>query len=289
MDINEWYANTLQDILRNGASETNKRTGKECASLPGLTFKCDMERDGFPLVGLRRIGHAFVAEQMWFLSGRDDLGWLSAHTRIWDAFAEADGTVTSAYGRRWRDWFVDRSTDGEGAERMGTVDQISELLAKLRADPTDRHGVVMAWDPEVDLRQRQKNVPCPVMFTVNVIGGRLNLHLVVRSNDMVLGFPTDAAGFAFLLLVLAKELGARPGVYTHSISNAHVYADHYAAAAEMVKRNDRNYIGQFFIDVPPEAYGRACRLEESLIKWMELEIGKGYRPAPPINGLTVAV
>lgn len=276
MDINVWYTGIISRILAEGSEDANRRTGMKVKALPGVTFETDTGEEGLPLLGLRRIAAKnAVAEQMWFLAGRDNVrDFLSARTRIWDGFAEPDGTVTSAYGHRWRHWF--------------DVDQIEEVLKKLRADPSSRHGVVMMWDPRMDLVVPQKNVPCPYTFTVGIIGGRLHLHLVVRSNDMVLGFPTDAAGFGWLLMVLAQELGVEPGKYTHSISNAHVYEDHWAAAGEMARRGEAAVFAPVLFRLPEHSYERAVALDESLFEETVAAIEAAYRPLEAIKGLTVA-
>ena len=100
--------------------------------------------------------------------------------------------MASAYGYRWRTHFG--------------RDQIGELIELLETDPTSRHGVILMWDPSDDgLAQgtKKKNIPCPYTFTVQIIGGRLHLHLILRSNDMMLGNPHDVSGFAILLHFLA--------------------------------------------------------------------------------------
>ncbi len=282
-DVDGQYAKMLEDIMRLGTREVNARTGQECCSLPGLTFQVD-QAEHFPLVSLRRIPvKNFVAEQMWFLSGSDDVRWLSQKTKIWDSFAEPNGVVTGAYGRRWRNWFRDM---GNGH----AVDQLEVVMDKLKTDPSTRHGVVMMWDPGHDLIYRSKNVPCPYTFTLMVIGGRLHMHLTVRSNDMVLGFPTDAAGFGLLQRILAQELGVEPGVYTHSISNAHVYQNHYYAADLMVDRNWTLFsapIGAF--ELPKDSYRRATALDEALYEELKASLEGVYRPMAQIPGLVVSV
>ena len=81
------YQSLLQNILENGIEETNERTGHVCKSLPGQTMQFDLA-DGFPLLSLRRIPlKVFMAEQIWFLMGKQDLKWLQQYTKIWDDFA----------------------------------------------------------------------------------------------------------------------------------------------------------------------------------------------------------
>jgi len=219
------YCNIISSILEKGNEDTNKRTGVKTKALPGIQMQCDLSVE-FPLLTVRKIRvENFVAEMMWFLSGgRNTNDWLNSKTKIWESFTTEEGDIETAYGYRWRKHFG--------------RDQINELVKLLQKDPSSRHGVVVTWDPSDDglLGKPKKNVPCPYTFTVNIIGGRLHLHNIIRSNDMILGAPTDAAGFAFLALVLAQKLKVEPGIYTHSISNAHIYEDHYEAAEEMCSR-----------------------------------------------------
>lgn len=272
MNINVFYKDKVCGKIAVQWPEMNRRTGVEVRAMPGATYWTDLQKDGFPLLSLREMRFSFIPEIMWFLSGSNKVEWLSKHTKIWDSFAEPNGLVTSAYGFRWRHHFG--------------VDQIDAALSKLRDDPSTRHAVVMMWDPMTDITQKQKNVPCPYTFTLNIIHGRLHLHLVIRSNDMVLGFPTDVAGFALLLNIFAQELRVRPGILTVSISNAHVYENHMDVVTEMGKRTVTEIPVRF--ELPPNAYKRACELDETLIE--DIKAGfVNYKPEPAIKNIPIAL
>jgi thymidylate synthase len=272
MNINKFYKQVVcKDILSQNP-EVNKRTDTLTYSLPGVTFQTDLKKEGFPLLSLRSLPFSFVSEMMWFLSGSSNIDWLSKHTKIWNFFAESNGIVTSAYGFRWK-------------HRFG-FDQLETVLNKLKEDPSTRHGVIMMWHPNEDLLIRQKNIPCPYTFTLNIIGGRLHLHLIIRSNDMVLGFPTDVAGFALLTHILAQELKVEVGILTVSISNAHIYDNQTDAVVEMLNRTDSFF--PIIFELPNDTYNRACKLDDTLIK----EIKKGftnYTPHVAIKNIPIAL
>lgn len=263
--------------MQDGIRELNERTGLETASIPGLTFQHDLEKDGFPLLTLRSIPvKLFIAEQVWFLSGsRKPEDFLRDYTKIWDIFTNPGDVVTVAYGYRWRKYFG--------------RDQIQALVSLLEKEPSSRHGVVMAWDPASDGLGgvAKKNVPCPYSFTVNIIGGRLHMHNIVRSNDMILGAPTDIAGFAFLQMILAKRLNVRPGIYTHTISNAHIYSNHYEGAEELMRREVVH--APIEIVIPENAFERAEKKDKALVEEMIEQISKQYSPQPAITGLKIAL
>lgn len=279
MNIDEFYKAEVIGRILQVPAELNERTGEEVRAVPGVTFQTCHELEGFPLLSLRKMPMSFIPEQIWFLSGSEEIAWLSRHTKIWDSFAE-NGVVSSAYGNRWRFWL------GNGDNALSSTDQIEAVLAKLAVSPSSRHGVVMTWDPSYDLNFPQKNVPCPVMFTLMVMDGFLHMHVVVRSNDMVLGFPTDVAGFALLQCIFAQKLGKKPGVYTHSISNAHTYAMHDDVLFEMARRVPK--LSRVEIDLPSRSYERACQLDDSLIPEIKLGI-RGYQPHDAITGIKIAL
>jgi thymidylate synthase len=276
-EFDKAYKSLLKDIMTKGVEEVNRRTGHATKALPGLSFSADLEKDGFPLLALRKIPtKIFIAEQIWFISGaRKPEIFLRDFTRIWDDFTNPGDVVTVAYGYRWRRHFG--------------RDQLGMLVKLLQKDPSSRHGVVITWDPASDgLGGISKgNVPCPYTFTVNIIGGRLNLMNVVRSNDMILGFPHDVAGFALLQTMLAQKLGVKPGVYTHVIANAHVYDIHYDAAKEMIKRAGNSK--KIKLELPEKSYDRAEAKDSLLVEEINNSIVAQYEPGEPISGLKIVL
>lgn len=275
--FDEIYKSLLKDIMTRGIPEVNERTGHETTALPGLSFSIDLEKDGFPLLALRKIPtKIFIAEQIWFISGaRKPEIFLRNFTRIWDDFTNPGDVVTVAYGYRWRKHFG--------------RDQLGKLVTLLKKDPSSRHGVVVTWDPSSDgLGGTSKgNVPCPYTFTVNIIGGRLNMMNVVRSNDMILGFPHDVAGFALLQAILAQELGVKPGVYTHIIANAHVYDIHYDAAHEMIGRKLTS--AKIKLGLPENSYSRAEARDVELVEEINQGFVDQYQPGERIKGLKIVL
>jgi thymidylate synthase len=275
--FDEIYQSLLKDIMAKGVRETNERTGHEIAALPGLSFSIDLEKDGFPLLTLRKIPtKLFIAEQIWFVSGaRKPEDFLRDFTKIWDDFTNPGDVVTVAYGYRWRKHFG--------------RDQLGKLVALLQKDPSSRQGVVVTWDPAADGLGgvSRGNVPCPYTFTVNIIGGRLNLMNVVRSNDMILGCPHDVAGFALLQLMLAQKLGVRPGIYSHIIANAHIYDIHYDGANEIIKRPTTHRA--VHVTLPANAFDRAEKKDHALVDEINASIQEQYIPGEVIKGLRIVL
>jgi thymidylate synthase len=271
------YQKILKDILENGYKEYSERTKLETSAKPGVHFSINPATDGFPLLTLRKIPViAPVAEQIWFLSGaRKPADFLRAHTKIWDVFTNPGDVVTVAYGYRWRKHFG--------------RDQIKKLVELLEQEPSSRQGVVIAWDPAQDGLSlvKKANVPCPYAFTVNIIGGKLHMHNLVRSNDMILGAPFDIAGFTLLQYILAQRLGVEVGTYSHSISNAHIYENHYEAARELINRTNDH--APITLILPENSFERAEKKDETLLTEITEQLAAQYNPMPAIKGLKIAL
>lgn len=223
------YPNIVRHIMGPDAvTEVNTRTGHEIRMLPyPIGFQVDLRSDHIPLPGNRRVfPQTAAAEQAWFLSGKRDVNWLRKYCKIWDKFTEDDGvTVDAAYGYRWRSHF--------GRDQLGLA------IDALEKNPTDRRVFVSAWDPAMDGlgAEGQRNVPCPVGFTLSVVEGHLNSALMIRSSDVFVGLPYDVIGHALLMDAVAVSLGVRGLGWMHvTLAHPHIYDVHYDMARESLGR-----------------------------------------------------
>lgn len=136
-------------------------------------------------------------------------------------FTEEDQvSIKNAYGWRWRKAF--------------NRDQIQEALDTLRSDPTSRQVVVSAWDPRIDGLQgvRQRNIPCPTHFSLNILEGKLYCALFLRSSDAFVGLPYDIMGQALLMKIFAETLQVPLGHLHVTLAHVHLYDAHFAMALE---------------------------------------------------------
>ncbi|MBI2551189.1 hypothetical protein HYV73_02475 [Candidatus Uhrbacteria bacterium] len=270
------FLSHVRQIYYQGGRVYSERTGVDTKALAGVTY--DLYPDGgFPLLTVRKIPVAlFVSEVVWMVSGKKELDFIRQFTKIWDDFADPDGTLPTAYGYRWRHHFG--------------RDQLLDLVEHLREEPTSRQGVVLMWDPAGDgLRApKKKNVPCPFTWVTNIIGGKLNLHLVIRSNDMMLGNPHDLAGFALLQAMLAQELGVEVGKLTVSISHAHIYATHFPQVEELLAREDHGH-PEIVCRLPPGSFRRALAADTNLVHEIVEMFQSQYHPQKAVKKMKLAV
>jgi thymidylate synthase len=178
-----------------------------------------------------------LREVLWYLSGEDHIRNLRQHTRIWDAWADKEGNLDTAYGRYWRRFPSAQINPATGQYEVVEVDQIGKVLELLKTDPNSRRMVVTAWEPGNAFGS--KLPPCHYTFAFNVQGRNLNCHLTQRSGDIALGIPFNLAAYALLTQILAQETGFEPGFFSHTIIDAHIYVNHVDGLREQLKRTPR--------------------------------------------------
>jgi thymidylate synthase len=232
-NADEAYHAAVRQVLSDGTRKPN-RTGVDTLSYFGLNYSINM-LEGFPLLTTKAIQwHHIVVEMLWFLSGRTDISILHQHgIKFWDAWANADGEVPSAYGNFWRSFPVrgeiywGANNDGLGPLFLKeSNDQITWIIDEIKKNPMSRRLVVSAWEPSN--AQTSKLPPCHLLFAFNVqntVNGDqlLNLHLTQRSADMALGVPYNIASYGLLLHLIARFTGLKPGNFSHTLVDAHVY------------------------------------------------------------------
>jgi len=239
------YLDLVKLVLDHGTRKSS-RTGIETIAYFGAHYRVDLA-NGFPLLTTKEIvWSSLLHELLWYLSGEDHIRNLRQHTKIWDAWADEDGNLDTAYGRYWRR-FPHAYRDEAGNWQVREVDQIQFILNTLRTEPTSRRMVVTAWEP--GNATTSKLPPCHYSFVFNVQNNRLNCHLTQRSGDIALGIPFNLACYATLTQILAEQVGLAVGWFSHTIVDAHIYTampgsgkeayDHVPGLREQLKREPR--------------------------------------------------
>lgn len=230
----EEYLTLVDDVLREGSYKPN-RTGVDTIAGFSRQYEIDLAA-GFPLVTTKDLSgfrwNSLIHEFLWYLSGDEHIRDLREETSIWDAWADDQGHLDTAYGRFWRRYPIPNDgqrlpgeswpdPDNPWVTEEGTFDQIGYAINQLRENPHSRRIVVSAWHPANAAVSTLP--PCHYSFTFNVQNGRLHTHLTQRSGDVALGVPFNIAAYALLTLVIARETNLQPGRFAHTIVDAHVY------------------------------------------------------------------
>ncbi|MCL2422719.1 MAG: thymidylate synthase [Micrococcales bacterium] len=223
--VHTGYEDLLRLVTATGTAKSD-RTGTGTRSLFGHQLRYRLS-DGFPLVTTKRVHvKSVVYELLWFLRGESNLSWLHEHqVSIWDEWADADGELGPVYGVQWRSW---PTPDGSH------VDQITELVDRVRTDPDSRRHMVSAWN--VAALDQMALPPCHAFFQVYVADGRLSLQVYQRSADLFLGVPFNIASYALLTHMLAQQTGYDVGDLVWTGGDCHVYDNHREQVAEQLSR-----------------------------------------------------
>ena len=147
------YLDLMRHVLEHGNLKAD-RTGTGTRSVFGWQMRFDLAR-GFPMVTTKKLHlRSIVHELLWFLSGETNVRYLREHgVTIWDEWADDKGELGPVYGYQWRHW---PTPDGR------EIDQVSDVIARIRKDPDSRRLIVSAWNV-ADL-PRMALAPCHAFY-----------------------------------------------------------------------------------------------------------------------------
>jgi thymidylate synthase len=222
------YLDLLRHILDSGTPKSD-RTGTGTRSIFGYQMRLDLA-EGFPLVTTKKLHlKSILHELLWFLRGETNIAYLTENgVRIWDEWADERGELGPVYGYQWRSW---PAANGQH------IDQISDVIERIRRTPDSRRLIVSAWNvADID---RMALPPCHLMFQFYVADGRLSCQMYQRSADVFLGVPFNIASYALLTLMVAQVTNLAPGEFIHTFGDAHLYNNHLEQARLQLEREPR--------------------------------------------------
>ena len=238
------YLDLLKDIMENG-NDRMDRTGVGTRSVFGRQIRFKMN-DGFPAVTTKKLAwKAVVSELLLFLEGsttthrlaeikNDNKPYEQLNEKerftIWNDNYEKqgkelgyeNGELGPIYSAQYRNF------NGEG------VDQVQEVINKIRNNPTDRRLIVSAWNPaQLKLAALP---PCHMMYQFYVDNDKLSLMWYQRSVDTTLGLCFNVASYALLLHIVAKMTNKIPFELIGTLGDTHIYKNHFEGVQEQLKR-----------------------------------------------------
>ncbi len=244
------YLDIVETVLRYGELKQN-RTGMPAYTISSIMFEHDME-SGFPLLTTKKMPFRLISSELeFFIKGITDKQWLQEqNNHIWDEWANPEKApyahdpaskqrmkderdLGPIYGWQWRHFGADYESFDTDYTGKG-VDQLENLVNKLKKNPEDRRMIVSAWNP-AQLGQMALP-PCHYCFQATVIGDTLNLAWNQRSVDTMLGLPFNIASYGLLLHLLAKDTGLKEGKLSGFLMDTHIYQNHEDGAEEQLWR-----------------------------------------------------
>ena len=306
MYVMQDYDDALRKILASGVWKTN-RTGVKTIAVFGIQSRYPINK-AFPVLTGRKLPtKAIWAELLWFLSGstnNQDLVNLGAN--IWtpwvdEAFEKKQGYVPGSFGpvygfqlRHFNGYYGDGAGNLNRLERdlcrdfngnpfpdekipygRGGIDQLADMVKKLKETPDDRRILFSLWNP-VQIAQ-MRLPPCHIMYQCFVHEGKLTGMMTQRSCDFPIGVPFNIAFYSALTYLLAQQCGLEPYEFVHSTADSHIYEDQIPAMEEYLAREKP--------DSPTLTITKAADIYSYKVEDFELQ---NYNPLPAIK-IPVAV
>jgi thymidylate synthase len=252
------YDSALQEILDNGVSRTNKRTGIKTLSVFGMIRRYQLNTEFFPILTRRKVWPKSVfSELLWFLSGstsnRDlkELGcnfwtpWVDHEFEKKHGYAEEAFGPVYGFQLRHFDGAYGNGIGGMGGTQstqtpnnvcpnyygMGGFDQLAWIVNRIKSDPSCRRMLWTLWNPkDVD---KMRLPPCHMLYQVLVDDDRnLTGIMYQRSCDFPVGVPANIQFYSALTKMLAQQTDCHAREFVHVTADSHIYADQIDAVKE---------------------------------------------------------
>ena len=257
------YVGMIQDILQNG--QYRKGRNGATRSVFGRTLTIDMSNDTrFPLLhGRKMFPKGVFGEFAAMVRGPHHVEDFKVFDcNYWDLWANENGSLNVDYGNLWFNF--------------GGVNQMQQVKDKLRNSPADRRMIVSGWNP---VGMEDLSLPCcHLLYQWYVREDCLDMIWYQRSVDTMIGLPSDIILAALWNILLANEVGMKPGKITMMLGDTHIYEEHFSKAQDYCA----NVL--FGKQATYPRYTLECEegtpLEEFIPNMITLE---GYNPYPKID------
>ena len=152
------------------------------------------------------------AEWQWYLSGDRNIAKLKELygkvPEIWKRMADTNDNVNSNYGWQWK-----------------RNDQIDYVIDLLKHQPDTRQAAISIYDCK-EHNTFTFDTPCTYAVQFTILNNKLNMSVVMRSNDLWYGFCNDQYQFSKLQHYVWNRLNHKNieiGTYFHFAHNLHLY------------------------------------------------------------------
>ena len=206
-----------------------------------------------------------AAEFLWYFAGRNDLSFIERFAKFWQHVANEDGTLNSAYGNLI---FTKKNEHN--------ISQWEWAYNSLVEDKDTRQAIMHFNMPEHQ-RRGNKDFVCTLTGIFQIRENKLNFTVNMRSNDAILGTPTDIPFFCVLQIQMLELLKStypdlELGTYTHFAHSLHIYERHFQLVEEMLK--DGNFIAKDLPKIDQTLIYRSGKPNEKVLEMID-KIEKG--------------
>lgn len=231
------YYGMLNRVLKSGRDVTVR--GLEMKELIPGYFEITNPRDRLLNIDSRNIKKYVFGELLWYLTGRDDVKFISKYSKMWAKLSDDGIHNNSAYGK-----FIFNKLPIAGAGINNTnfkeyedssyfyKSQWEFVKDVLRKDPYSRQAVIHIKPIQM---YETKDTVCTYFLQFFIRDNKLDMIASMRSNDLLFGTTYDVFMFTFLQELMAAEIGVEVGTYKHFASNIHIYKKDMEKINEILK------------------------------------------------------
>lgn len=144
-------------------------------------------------------------EWQWYLSGNPNAEEIAKKAKIWYSCMDASGNVNSNYGYHWLQ-----------------NNQLDYVVDELKDNPDSRRASISIYNAK-ERYNFENDTPCTYAINFSILNNRLNMSVLMRSNDLWFGFCNDQYCFSKLQEEMSKRLELKIGYYYHFSQNLHIY------------------------------------------------------------------
>lgn len=221
------YQNALTDIINNPEYITSPR-GMKINEVTNASLVIKDPKYCLYENARRSSQFKYIAgELIWYFTSRSDTDFITKFAKFWDSIDNGDGTVNSAYGNLI---FSEKNKHG--------LNQYQWALNSLIKDKDSRQAILHFNKPKHQI-YGNKDFVCTLNGIFQIRDNKLNFTVDMRSNDLILGTPTDIPFFCLLQIQAYEHLkkyypDLELGTYTHIAHSLHVYERHFGLIKEML-------------------------------------------------------
>ena len=232
------FIEMCKDILENGISTENEKVrpkwedGSSAYTIKkfAVVNRYDLSKE-FPALTLRRTAIKSCTDELLWIWQKKSNNIHDLNSRIWDAWADEDGSIGKAYGYQM---------GVKHTYREGCMDQVDRVIYDLKNNPFSRRIMTNIY-VHADLHEMNL-YPCAYSMTFNVTQKKgdqaltLNAILNQRSQDILTANNWNVCQYAVLVHILAQVCGMKVGELVHVIADAHIYDRHIPLVKELIER-----------------------------------------------------
>lgn len=152
---------------------------------------------------------------------------------IEEYFRFSKDDITNYYKEFCTNYIPDGTAYTYGSRFRGKVDQINEIVTKLRENYFSKRCFATTW-MQSDLNN--STPPCVISFQPNIQNNILYATSYIRSNDMFRAWPLNAFGLRKIQKNICEELDCKMGPLTIISQSAHIYKENQKQTKDILEK-----------------------------------------------------